>query len=96
MKTNQLLLKAYKENKETSNTDIALLVAEKIKDSFKPNDAFNSPIDMVLDSMDYAELFYIDYINNYLTADRMCEDYYISIELCNEIIELGRLVNNNK
>lgn len=57
----------------------------------------------VKDNIEYAELFYLDYVNNYLSVDAMIEDYYITdtdlktaSELTNQFIKVGRLVNNNK
>ena len=57
---------------------------------------FKAKEDEANDSIEYAELFYLDYVNNYLSVDRMCEDYYISIELSNQLIRVGRMINNNK
>ena len=47
-------------------------------------------------SIEYAELFRLDYINNYLTLDRMCEDYYMSIHEANNWLNIGRYINNKK
>ncbi len=57
---------------------------------------FKAKEDEANDSIEYTELFYLDYVNNYLSVDRMCEDYYISIELSNQLIRVGRMINNNK
>ena len=57
----------------------------------------------VKENIEYAELFYLDYTNNYLSVDAMIEDYYINdtelktaSELANQFIKVGRSVNNNK
>lgn len=57
----------------------------------------------VKENIVYAELFYLDYVNNYLSVDAMIEDYYMTDtelktanELANQSIKVGRLVNNNK
>ena len=57
----------------------------------------------VRENIEYTELFYLDYVNNYLSVDAMIEDYYITdtylktaSELANQFIKVGRLINNNK
>ena len=57
----------------------------------------------VKENIEYAELFYLDYTNNYLSVDAMIEDYYITdaalktaSELANQFIKVGRLAINNK
>lgn len=57
----------------------------------------------VKENIEYTELFYLDYVNNYLSVDAMIEDYYITdtelktaSELANQFIKVGRLANNNK
>ena len=56
----------------------------------------------VKENIEYTELFYLDYVNNYLSVDAMIEDYYITdtelktaSELANQFIKVGRLANNN-
>lgn len=38
--------------------------------------------------------FYLDYVNNYLTTQRIADDYGITVELATQIIELGKFVHN--
>ena len=46
------------------------------------------------EAKEYAKLFYLDYINNYLTLDRMCEDYYISVNEANNWYIIGKELSN--
>lgn len=34
--------------------------------------------------------FFLDYFNNYLTVTKMAEDYGITKDECNQLIEIGR------
>ena len=43
-----------------------------------------------------AEEFYIKYINDYLTIDRIAEDYNISNTLAENIINIGKYINNKR
>jgi|WetSurMetagenome_2_1015567.scaffolds.fasta_scaffold585408_2 hypothetical protein len=45
---------------------------------------------------DYAELFYIDYINNFLTIKQMSEAYYMSRTEATNWIKIGKIINNKK
>lgn len=42
------------------------------------------------------EKMYLDYFNNFLTVGRFAEHYNISVKEANEIINLGRIINQNK
>ena len=42
------------------------------------------------------EKMYLDYFNNFLTVRRFAEYYGISVKEANEIINLGRIINQNK
>ena len=42
------------------------------------------------------EKMYLDYFNNFLTVGRFAEYYGISVKEANEIINLGRIINQNK
>ena len=42
------------------------------------------------------ENMYLDYFNNFLTVGRFAEYYGISVKEANEIINLGRIINQNK
>tara|TARA_R100000655_G_scaffold1110_1_gene4415 strand:+ start:2519 stop:2656 length:138 start_codon:yes stop_codon:yes gene_type:complete len=42
------------------------------------------------------EKMYLDYVNNFLTVTRFAEYYGISETEANEIINLGRIINQNK
>lgn len=45
------------------------------------------------DTKEYAKSFHLDYLNNYLTLDRMCEDYYMSITEATNWLNIGRYLN---
>jgi NaMN:DMB phosphoribosyltransferase len=38
--------------------------------------------------------FYLDYVNNYVTAARMAEDYALSVEETLELLAKGKEINN--
>ena len=37
--------------------------------------------------------FYLDWINNYLTIDKMASDYNLTNEQCNTLINIGRTIS---
>ena len=39
--------------------------------------------------------FYLDYVNNYLTTQRIADDYGIANELAIQIIDIGRIIHNH-
>jgi len=39
--------------------------------------------------------FYLDYVNNYLTIDKMAEDYSLSTKETSELLDAGKALNNN-
>lgn len=43
-----------------------------------------------------AEDFYLSYVNDYLAISRMAEDYNLSEIQTEQLINLGRCINNNK
>ena len=85
-----IIERVYAENETLDNKLENNALSNAITNIFKANE------EEVNDSIEYAELFYLDYVNNYLSVDRMCEDYYITIELTNQLIRVGRMINNNK
>jgi hypothetical protein len=42
------------------------------------------------------ENFYLDYVNNFLTISKMASYYGISEKLCEELINIGRKINNKE
>ena len=50
-------------------------------------------IDLYPDIKEYAKLFHLDYMNNYLTLDRICEDYYIGHAEATNLLNIGRYLN---
>lgn len=42
------------------------------------------------------EHFYLNYLNNYLTVQRIADDYGIALELALELIKKGREIQNGK
>ena len=40
------------------------------------------------------EAFYLDYVNNFLTVECMSSYYGIDENTCNELINIGRNINN--
>ena len=85
-----IIERVYAENETKEIKLDNKVLVKSITNIFKANE------EGVNDSIEYAELFYLDYVNNYLCVDRMYEDYYISIELTNQLIRVGRMINNNK
>ena len=45
--------------------------------------------------LSYQE-FFLDYINNFLTVERFAEYYGLTIKQANNIIIIGRTINNKK
>lgn len=43
-----------------------------------------------------VESMYLDYVNNFLTVSSFAEYYGLTIKRANEIINLGREINNKK
>lgn len=42
-----------------------------------------------------AEAFYLTYVNDYLTANRIAEDYGINSRYAADLIECGKIMHNN-
>jgi len=62
------------------------------------NKQLNETIEAVIskltkDEQEYCKLFHLDYMNNYLTLDRMLEDYNLSVKQGNYYLQLGRYLN---
>ena len=47
------------------------------------------------EAINKAQSFYLCYVNDYLSISRMSEDYNISELKAEQLINLGRLINNN-
>lgn len=37
--------------------------------------------------------FYLDWVNNYLTPEKMARDYCITVEHCLQLIAIGKVIN---
>jgi len=46
-------------------------------------------------SSNYLEGLYLEYFNNFLTVDRFAEYYGLDVTIANEVIFLGRVINNS-
>jgi len=42
----------------------------------------------------FLEDLFLDYFNNFLTVDRFAEYYGLDAKIANEVIYLGRMINN--
>ena len=40
--------------------------------------------------------FYLDYVNNFITVEKMADYYEMSIEDCRYLIDLGRKIHNKE
>lgn len=40
-------------------------------------------------------IFYLDYVNHYLTVEKLAEHYGMSIETTTKLIEVGKSLNEN-
>jgi len=45
---------------------------------------------------EFAHAFYLDWVNNYLTVEKIAEHHGISVDLAKELISLGRDVHISK
>ena len=50
----------------------------------------------VLNKLDKTVEMYLDYFNNFLTVSRFAEYYGISEEEANQVIKIGRMLNNTR
>lgn len=44
----------------------------------------------------FSEKFYLDWINNYITVDKIIEDYNLEFTIGNDLLNIGRKYNNNQ
>lgn len=56
---------------------------------------YYSTRDEAQEAINEAQNFYLSYVNDYLSISRMSEDYSISELKAEQLINLGRLINNN-
>ena len=56
---------------------------------------YYSTRDEAQEAINEAQNFYLSYVNDYLSISRMSEDYNISELKAEQLINLGRLINNN-
>lgn len=45
-------------------------------------------------NVELLENLYLDYFNNFLTVEKFAEHHSMTVEQADEVIELGRAVNN--
>jgi hypothetical protein len=45
---------------------------------------------------EFAHKFYMDWVNNYLTVEKIAEHHGISVEFANALINEGRDIQNKK
>ena len=50
----------------------------------------------VLNKLDKTVEMYLDYVNNFLSVSRFAEYYNISEDEANQVIKIGRMLNNTK
>lgn len=70
------------------NIKETILTTEQIETYIKEN------IELYPDTKEYAKLFHLDYLNNYLSLDKMSQDYYISHNEATNWLNIGRYLNN--
>ena len=91
-----ILLKVYKANKEKlPNNILKISVNNTFKNDFKPYDGCENLNDAINQTLQFAELFYLDYVNNYTHVENMADDYSLKHEDAIKYYELGKLYNNN-
>ena len=56
---------------------------------------YYSTRDEAQEAINKAQNFYLSYVNDYLSISRMSEDYNISELKAEQLIDIGKLINNN-
>lgn len=57
-------------------------------------DNYNTAVTGDTEASTFLEDLFLDYFNNFLTVDRFAEYYGLDVKIANEVIYLGRVVNN--
>lgn len=72
-----------------------MTLQQKLRTKLTEEEAISLIPELKKDNMviECAKSFYLDYMNNYITLDRMCEDYYMSINEANNWLNIGRELN---
>lgn len=82
-------------NTNLSNQDIISSIINNFKDDYKNNTELSFD-ELVKSQFEFLELFYIDYVNNYISVTRISNDYCLSNTVASQYINIGRLINHNK
>ena len=97
MTLTQTLIKLFERNEtneiKLSNDVLIISFEEAFKDGFLDKEL--TPNELITGTLKCCESFYIDYLNNYITYERISEDYSVSLKDCEDFIKLGRLYNHN-
>ena len=100
MKTlTDILISTYTVNRDNKiqldNKTLILSIDNTFGSDYRPLDCYVNFIDAITQTLEFSELFYIDWMNNYFTVDAMLDDYNLDITSANKYLELGRLYNHN-
>lgn len=67
------------------------LISDRIETTI---DNYNTAVTGDTTAGTFLEDLFLDYFNNFLTVDRFAEYYGLDVKIANEVIYLGRVINN--